>query len=157
MILVLDYWHGLWQSVAYETATGKGRVRWFRSSATPSDGQAARQWWRWYALWSTGETLVFQAGRTRWPIDENTECANVRTGSRRRFTLARYGTVVFTIDYRARDCDWDITFDEMDLEAVDFLYWTVTVCKSPKQQRAFLAAFTPHPEACPDLRRPSGS
>jgi hypothetical protein len=122
MTLILYYWSRVWQSVALDPLSGRGHVRWLSRRPSRCAGWAFKHDGVWYALWNDGKNLIFQAGQLRVPVTGASRASNVRLGDSRKFTIENGGQVAFELSYKARDRDWDPTFDLMDLEQADFFF-----------------------------------
>src|SRR5690242_20092358 len=99
----------MWQSVDYNTASGRGRVRWFRKKTRECPGFAMKPFFRgWCAMWNDGQgNLYFQCGKFRLPITEQYHCRNVRNGRWRTFSIFEDKRQVFSRTYWAIDRDFD--------------------------------------------------
>ena len=139
MSLVLDSWARRWQSVAFEPVKGLGKVRWFSRKPAHCSGWALKEGATWYALWSQGESLVFQAGGKQWPMTESYSCRNVRRGEDRIFTILANGKQEFELRYKAKDNDADPPFDLHELEMTDFFFWVSKIWADPTYRRELAA------------------
>jgi hypothetical protein len=142
MTLVLHLWRRVWQSVAFDTARGVGRIRWLRRAPATPAGWTIKCAGTWYAVWNTGSHLVFQAGAKQWPMTETFACTNVRYDAKRRFAIARDGDVIFDLRYDAEDRDDDPTFDSADLEQSDFFVWTERLWNNAKWKQEVVQNWT---------------
>lgn len=125
--MILNYWNCQWRSARFDQDTGSGRVRWLSGRPEKNLGWAFKRGGAWYALWSDGATLLFQAGEIRLPVVDSYLVSNVRTGGFRRFSVTCRGEHVLSVDYRAIDRDSDPTFGVSDLELEDFLFYVARV------------------------------
>jgi hypothetical protein len=132
LILILDHWRRRWQSVSFDTANGKGHVRWLSRRPKTGIGWATKHGNEWFALWSNGKNIIFQAGMAKFQFVEMTACSNVRRGGSRHLLIEEAGSVIFDVVYRAVDRDRDPTFDEVDLESEDFFYYVSKICNDKK-------------------------
>ncbi|HSW32390.1 MAG TPA: hypothetical protein VLH36_02130, partial [Steroidobacteraceae bacterium] len=103
MTLVLCYWSRHWQSVALDSRTGKGHIRWLSRKPSRCAGWAVKHEGIWYGLWHDGEGLILQAGALRVPMTGEHRASNVRMGTLRKFTVAENERVVFELTYEASD------------------------------------------------------
>jgi hypothetical protein len=132
MMLLLDFWLRRWQSVAFDSSVGEGRIRWFSRKPTRPRGWAFKHAGTWYALWSDGSELIFQAGPRRFLMTDDCVCRNVRLGTTRRITITKNGCVAFELTYHAGDRDDDPSFDVADLEQEDFFFFAAKLWNDPK-------------------------
>jgi hypothetical protein len=123
MTLVLDYWSRRWQSVALDSRTGEGHIRWLSRKPSRCAGWAVKHEGIWYGLWRDIENLIFQAGKLRVPMIAEYRASNVRMGTSRKFTVAENDRVAFELIYEASDRDEDPSFDLADLEQEDFFFY----------------------------------
>lgn len=63
---------------------------------------------------------MFQVGRKQWRIQDDFEFTKVRLGKYRQFFITQNQTTIFGLKYRALDRDWDVAFDNTDLDEIDF-------------------------------------
>jgi hypothetical protein len=147
MTLILHFWQRMWQSVAFDTACGLGRIRWLRRVPARVQGWAFKHAGRWYAVWNGGASLVFQVGEKQLPMTEAFECSNVRAGRTRRFSVTRDGILVLEVTYGAVDRDGDPAFDDAELEQADFFVWATRLWNDAKWKEDVVRNWTAAPEA----------
>lgn len=140
MKLILNYWNRRWQSVAFDTETGVGRVRWFHRKPADLTGWASKQGGTWYAVWRSSGHLVFQAGADRWPLTDGHRFHNRREGSVRFFSIASGNQSVFELRYDVPGERTDPTYDELDRETEDFFYWVTKLSTDPVLRSAIVSA-----------------
>jgi hypothetical protein len=139
MKLILGYQKRVWQSVAFDTERGTGRVRWLRRAPARPAGWAVKHDGVWYAVWHQGTDLVFQASTLQWPMTDDLQCANRRRGGTRTFTISDGAKPVFELRYRALDRDDDPAFDSLDLELEDFFFWAARLWNDPEWRRRMVS------------------
>lgn len=106
---------------------GEGRVRWLGRKPKQCGGWAMYHEGCWYAVRLEGNSLVFQVGSKKWPMNGSLCCQNTRHGTSRTFVLLRGDEVVLKIKYGvATELD-EPTADKLDLETTDFFYWVAKV------------------------------
>jgi hypothetical protein len=79
------------------------------------------------AVYAESDSLWFQADDKRWKLDELEFRSSVGLVGNNRFTTLRQGKVILDISYTGPFSDLlyrnDPTFDELDLELIDFFYF----------------------------------
>ena len=138
MTIVLHLWQRMWQSVSFDTARGQGKIRWFSRAPSRGMGWATKHQGTWFALWSDGNHVIFQAGARILPMTDDCRCRDVRSGETRTFLIQEHGVVVFELTYAAMDRDADLTFDLLDLEQEDFFFFTSQLWADPKRRSRFV-------------------
>jgi hypothetical protein len=131
MKLILRFFLNPNRAVRYDTERGSAGFPWRRSDDDAVCGCAHWRWGKWYAVWSNGQHMVFQVGKTKLLLSGKTECTNKRAKRARTFVIKQDGINVFELKYRAKDRDWDVTFDQLDLELEDFFAWAANVLEDP--------------------------
>jgi hypothetical protein len=126
MKIVLRYWNRLWQTIIFDTERGLGSVRWFSCDLKRCMGWGFKAKGNWYAVWLSPQGLVFQAGTEIWPMTPEIQCRNTLRGTERIFMLLHNDKTVHEVRYSACDDD-EPTFDNLDRETTDFLYWVASV------------------------------
>lgn len=134
MTLVLGYWLRQWQSVALDSQTGVGHIRWLSRRPRRCAGWAVKHKGVWYGVWSDGEKIIFQAAGLRIPMTGTYRASNVRVDASRTFMIAENGRKFFELTYKALDRDWDPTFDLGDLEQEDFFVYAARLWSDEKWQ-----------------------
>jgi hypothetical protein len=150
MMIVLNYWSRRWQSVAFDSRTGEGRIRWLSCKPSRSTGWAVKQEGMWYGLWSDGKDLILQVGKLRVPMTSECSATNERMGKSRRVTVSENGRAVFDLTYSAIDRDTDPTFDMLDLELEDFFFYVSRLCSDEKWKAALIKNWAPSSLGDPD-------
>jgi hypothetical protein len=133
--LMLGFWSYSSRAVLFNTDRGSGGFPKYRTDQQNLHGWAYWRWGKWYAVWSDGQHMVFQVGKTKLLLSGKIECTNQRAKRARTFVIKQDGINVFELKYRAMDRDWDITFDQLDLELEDFFAWAANVLVDPDAAR----------------------
>lgn len=141
MKIILDYWNRRWQSIAFDTARGEGRVRWVSRKAKHCAGWAANHEGNWYALWLDGDDLILQSGHNRWRMDDALQCRNIRHDTKRIFSVEHGSATVLKVTYAAPLDQDDPTTDALDLESADFFLWVTRVCRDPGLKASLKSAW----------------
>ncbi|MBU2876889.1 hypothetical protein [Aliiglaciecola lipolytica] len=123
-MLKLDYWLRRWQRVSLDPTNGKCWLNWLPSKYLSLCGWAYKYRGTWYSLYCYNNSAVFRAGSRYWNISEKIYAQNIRIKNIRKFCLFEDNSLLFSIEYNSLDRASDPTFDNLDLEAKDFFYWT---------------------------------
>lgn len=120
-------WRRRWQTIAFVPDLGQGHVSWFGRTAG-CVGWGIKVAATWYAIWSDGRTLVFQAGSkvvivgsdsaADWRRNDDGTC---------NLVISERAEPVVHISYLAPQRAYDPTFDEADLEREDFFFYVSRV------------------------------
>lgn len=138
--VILNFWNREWQTVSYDTDTGRGRVRWFGRKPERMNGWAHRRSGRWFVLRSEGDALFFQSGTQSWRVGDEVKCRLQEEDKVRRFALVRHGAVEFELEYRVKVPHQDPTFDDLDDEMQDFFLWLNRLWCDPSRQADLLSS-----------------
>ena len=127
MKIVLDYWNRKWQSVLFDTNTGIGRIRWFSKPERICGGWAYKYNKKWYAVWNSGDNLVFQEANTKIQITKQYKCQLSTSEKNIIFKIYEADIVKFETVYKKQNRKYDLTYDDCDREQEDFFYWLLNL------------------------------
>lgn len=121
----LDAWAQWGSAVDFDTASGSGV-----SASGEGRGFALKHDDRWFAVWSDGLQLVFQAGAQQWPM---TGVLNAAVKGE-KFVVMRDDEVVFDVAYR--HAQYDPTKAEDDVDVTGFFTWAARLWSDENMKRA---------------------
>jgi hypothetical protein len=138
----LYYWNRFWQSIAYDTEIGTGRVRWFSRRPKRCAGFAYYSHGHWYAIRLDGDDLIFQSRRDKWSMSGDFRCKNISRDTTRTFTIYKGDDTALKIQYEvSKGILEDPTADTLDVENTDFFYWVARVWNNPTLQTSLRAGW----------------